>query len=108
MWFEVGRRSFLVSVLQKLCWRPTTKAEHRVITQMPGSHILYLRVPAGQVTKYKEESNLSPPLLAPAAAPDPGSVPLHSGRLPGKSHCPPSAGHCLWKPEAAYTLLCVL
>lgn len=56
---------------------------------------------------YKNESNLSRPPPAPAAAPDSGSVPLHSGRSPGKSRCPPGSGHCLWKPEAAYTFLCV-
>lgn len=56
--------------------------------------------------KYKDESNLSNPPPAPAAAPDSGSVPLYSGRPSGKSHCPPSAG--LLKPEAAHMLLCAL
>lgn len=58
--------------------------------------------------KYEDESNLSSPPLAPTVDPDLGSVSLHSGRPSGKSHCPPSPGYCLWRPEAAYTPLCAL
>lgn len=58
--------------------------------------------------KYEDESNLSSLPPAPTVDPDLGSVPLHSGRPSGKSHCPPSPDPCLWGPEAAYTPPCAL